>query len=62
MAEFTAWIATDKVGSECRQPFEVPDEELEGLAEQERYRIIRDYAREAAFDMCEWGYDDIAMS
>lgn len=61
MAKFTAWIETDKAGSESRRPFEVPDEELEGLDEREQHYVIRGYAREAVLDMCEWGYDDIAM-
>lgn len=36
MAKFTAWITTKKVNSECCREFEVPDDELEGLNEDER--------------------------
>lgn len=59
MAEFTAWIETNVPGSECRRIFEVPDEEIEGLDEAAQHEVIRSYAQDVAFEMCDWGYDDV---
>jgi hypothetical protein len=53
------WIATDKVGSKCERTVEVPDEELEGLDEQQRQEHFEEYAREEIWNMAEWGWKEM---
>ena len=56
MAKFTASVQTWKIGSKYTVPFEVPDDELEGLSEEERNAVIDDYAQEALSNVWEWGW------
>jgi len=45
MAKFTAYVSTWVVNSEYAIPFEVDDEELEGLTEEERNTLLDEYAQ-----------------
>lgn len=56
MAKFTAYVRTDAVGSRVEVPFEVPDNELEGLSMTEREGWVNGYARDAVMDHYEWGW------
>lgn len=45
MAKFTAYVSTWVVNSEYARSFEVDDEELEGLSEEERNTLLDEYAQ-----------------
>lgn len=47
--KFTAYVKTNKDGSECETWFEVDDEELAGMTEGEREEYLQDQALEAVF-------------
>ena len=51
MKKYRGYIRTDKVGSECAYEFEVED----NASEDE----IEECAREAAFDLVEWNYEQV---
>lgn len=46
MAKFKFEIGTGYIGSEITEEFEISDEELEGLSEEERNKVINDYYEE----------------
>lgn len=50
--KFKGTVATDKIGSECDFEFEVDDDATEADIEHE--------AREAAFDLIQWNYEEVA--
>lgn len=49
-------VQTNKVGSKCEDEIDIPDEELEGLTDEEVESAIEEQAKEAAFNMLEWGW------
>lgn len=56
MPKFIAWVSTFKLGSECKDEFEVDDEDLEGRTEAEQEEYITDVARDVINNLYEWGY------
>lgn len=58
MATFTVYLSTDLVGSRVERDFEIDDEELEGLSEQDRDTLIREYAQDELYHLYEWGYEE----
>ena len=50
MKTIKIWIKTDKVGSICEDSFEVDDD----CSPEE----IEEFAREQAFQMMEWGFEE----
>lgn len=59
MARFKVSVSTNKVGSRCEREFEVDDEDLEDLNEQEHDALVDEYARDVMFDMIDWGWDRV---
>lgn len=59
MPKFIAWVSTFVSGSECRDEFEIEDEELEGLTEVEQEEYITDVARDVINNLYEWGWKPI---
>lgn len=47
------FIRTNKVGSECRDSFEVDREEWESMTDEDKDEMARD----AAFNYLDWGYE-----
>ncbi|ACU71908.1 hypothetical protein Caci_2999 [Catenulispora acidiphila DSM 44928] len=58
MARFTAYVHTGMNGSRVEEPFEVPDDELEGLSDGERTDVIASYAQDAIANSYEWGWTE----
>lgn len=58
MARFTAYVRTDMHGSRCEAPFDVPDDELDGLSDGERADVIATYAHDAIESSYEWGWTE----
>lgn len=57
MAEFVAWVMTDRVGSKMERKFTIADEDLEGLDEAEINRIADEDAWNVVLQsMIEWGW------
>lgn len=56
MARFTAYVQTDRLNLRVEEPFEVPDDELEGLSDSERTEVIASYAQDAIESICDWGW------
>jgi hypothetical protein len=53
------WVATYKVGSKCSDTIEIPEEELEGMDEKQRAQHIEDSARDAIWNMADWGWREV---
>lgn len=59
MARFIAYVCTDNDGSRVEEPFEVPDEELNGLNAIDRPtrdEVISSYAQDAIAYAWDWGW------
>jgi hypothetical protein len=58
MAKFVAYVETNKIGSRCLSEFEIPDEDLEGLDELAREKVLEEWAHNALFasGLCTWGW------
>lgn len=56
MARFTAYVKTNVSQSRVEEPFEVPDDELEGLSEREQGEVIDSYAQDAIAASWDWGW------
>lgn len=54
----TAWISTNKVGSECTVDVEIPLEDLEDLNDADRDAVVEEYCRDAVHELTEWGWRD----
>jgi len=52
--KITVWVATNKVGSKCELELEVDRDGWESMTEDER----DDAAREAVWEMAEWGWHE----
>lgn len=50
--KYIGYIMTNKIGSKCEFEFEIDEEELDLLTEED----IDDLAKEAAFQNIEWNY------
>lgn len=50
------WVATNKVGSKCSCTVDIPDEDVEGMSEQELEDFIDEYARDDIWRLMEWGW------
>jgi len=48
--KFTAYVQTDKNGSQCETEFEVDDEALEGMSEDDRIEYLQNEAVDAVWD------------
>lgn len=59
MAKFTAYVETWSIGSRKEVPFEVDDEELEGLSENERDKLLAEIAHDVISGYYEWGYAEV---
>jgi hypothetical protein len=59
MAKINVYARTDNVGSKVSREIEVPDEDLEGLEDHERAKYINEHAKDVAFELFEWGWDEI---
>lgn len=55
---FVGRIGTDRVGSDCEFEFEVDEAELP-RGKQARQEAIEEMAREAAFQLVEWSYEQV---
>lgn len=58
MAKFTAYVQTNVSQSRCEVPFEIDDEDLEGLADDERDELIEQSADDAISGSYEWGWTE----
>jgi hypothetical protein len=58
MAKFTAYVHTNKVGSDCKVSFEIYDEDLEELTDEERNKLIDECAQDALAGAYEWGWTE----
>lgn len=58
MAYFTAYVRTNVSQSRIEESFEVPDDEIEGLSENERDEVITSYAEDAIAPYWDWGWTD----
>ena len=57
MAQYRVWVETNCVGCHKQEDFEVPDEELAAAPDdQERERIVADYAKDAFGNLITWGW------
>jgi hypothetical protein len=56
MARFIAFVQTKVSSSLCEVPFEIDDEELEGLTDDEREELISGDAQDAISNSYEWGW------
>lgn len=43
MAKFMFCVSTNLVGSEIEEVYEIPDDELEGLTEDEKKRVVQEH-------------------
>jgi hypothetical protein len=55
--KITVYAMTNRVGSRNETEIEVPDEDLEGMDEDEQARTLEAIAKEAMWEMIEWGWD-----
>lgn len=46
MAKFVFYVSTNVVGSKQEEVVEIPDEELEGLNEEERNKVVEEYYKD----------------
>lgn len=51
------WVQTDKIGSECQATIDFDDAELAEMSDDEKERCFDEVAREAMFNMIEWGFE-----
>jgi hypothetical protein len=58
MAKFTVYLTTDLVGSRVEREFEIDDAELDGLSDQERDTLVREYAQDELANLYDWGYEE----
>lgn len=54
----TGYINTGRVGSETTFEVEIPDEDLEGLTEEEREGYISQLVRDETWNYAEWGWHE----
>ncbi len=54
--KLTVYAETQYIGSRDTEDIEVPDEELEGLEGMERDKVIEEYAKDALWNLVEWGW------
>jgi hypothetical protein len=50
-------VSTGKVGSRCTTEFEIDDDELEGLSDEERDDEIDEMAQQVMFGMIDWNWE-----
>lgn len=46
MAKYRFSVSTNYIGSKVEEVFEIPDEELEGLSEEEQEEVVNEYFEE----------------
>lgn len=52
-------VSTNKVGSEDEDTFEIADDELEGLSEDDRNKAIEETAQQVMFEMIDWYWEPV---
>lgn len=57
--KINVYVSTGKVGSKCSAEFEIDDEELADLSDEQKPEYIEEQAREVMFGMIEWGFDEV---
>lgn len=55
MAKFRVTVSTNKVGSKCEDTYEIDDEDIKGMSDND----VEEELREAMFQMIEWNYERI---
>lgn len=53
MAKFTVWLETNLINSRVTREFEIDDDELTDMSEDD----IDDIAKEEMFQLIEWSYE-----
>ncbi|MHB8736264.1 MAG: DUF7167 family protein [Terriglobales bacterium] len=53
------YISTNLHGSESTEVVEIDDDEISGLGEAAREAYIEKVAKETAFNMVEWGWNEV---
>lgn len=59
MAKFIFYVGTGVVGSSKRHTHEIPDEDLEGLSENERYEAVQEAFEEWIWDNIDASWDEV---
>lgn len=49
-------VSTGLCGSENTTSFEIPDDEVSGMSESERFDYLEEMAKDAMFDMIDWNW------
>jgi hypothetical protein len=62
MAKFKVYLDTDLVNSRVEREFEIPDDELDGLSDESRNTLIREYAQDEVWHLFDWGYEEVGAS
>lgn len=58
MARFIAYVHTNVSGSRCEVPFEIDDEDFDGLTDEERDTLVEEIAQDAISSSYEWGWTE----
>ena len=56
MAKFTITLSIGLVGCEREVDIEIPDEDIEGMSDEEVSRVVDEWARDEVDNMIEWGW------
>jgi hypothetical protein len=56
MAKYTFYCSTGFVGSLTEEVIEIPDEELEGLSDKEKEKLLLDYWWDFMANNCDFGW------
>lgn len=59
MAWYRFTVRTSKVGSDCSDDIEIPDEELEGLDEKAKTKLLDEYLSDFVGNTCDQWYEEI---
>jgi hypothetical protein len=55
--EIEVWVATNRVGSKVTRTINIPDEDFEGMNQEEKENYIDQEAQLVLWEMIEWGWN-----